>query len=179
LADIEFELVQSEQQKQQAGALIREYLEWLNERLGREYDLAFDVDAMLQSDLSDPDKFHPPYGRFYLVRYNGQIAGMGCLKRLDPQVGEVQRMYVSPAFRGKGIGRAIIDRLVADAGAMGYRQLRLESLNFLAEAHSLYHSVGFKDIAPYADNSMENYQSTDQLDQYYSIAVFMQMDLQA
>jgi GNAT superfamily N-acetyltransferase len=174
---VRFQQVESEEQKRQAGSLIREYLEWLNDRLMRAYGIEFDVEAMVQSDLSDPYKFYPPYGRFYLARYTDQPAGVGCLKRLETGVGEVQRMYVPPIYRGKGIGRAIANRLIDDARWMGYRKLRLESLQFLDAAHSLYRSVGFHVIEPYADNSMESYQPAEQLDQYYSITVFMEMDL--
>ena len=86
-------------------------------------------------------------------------------------------MYVPPEYRGKRIGRAIANRLIDDARSMGYRQLRLESLEFLDAAHALYRSVGFQEIDPYADNSRESYQPAEQLDQYYSITVFMEMDL--
>lgn len=174
---IRFQQVESSEQKKKAGSLIREYLEWLNERLQQDYGMAFDVEAMVQSDLSDSHKFHPPHGRFYLALYEDQITGVGCLKRLEPGVGEIQRMYVPPAFRGKGIGRAITNRLIEDARMVGYRKLRLESLEFLDAAHSLYRSVGFREINPYADNSMESFQAAEQLDQYYSITVFMEMDL--
>ncbi len=177
MEEVQFQQVESEEQEEQAGALIREYLEWLNERLRRDYGIEFDVEAMVQSDLSDPDKFHPPDGRFYLAYYRDQIAGVGCLKKLEKGVGEVQRMYVPPAFRGKGIGRAIVNRLISDARSVGYRQLKLESLEFLDAAHSLYQSAGFREINPYADNSMESYQVAEQLDQYYTITVFMEMDL--
>lgn len=174
---IEFQQVESAEQKKEAEHLIREYLEWLNQRLRQDYEMEFDVEAMVQSDLSDSHKFRPPHGRFYLALCLDQVAGVGCLKRLESDVGEVQRMYVPPAFRGRGIGRAITNRLIDDARAIGYRQLRLESLEFLDVAHSLYRSVGFREIDPYADNSMESFQAAEQLDQYYSITVFMEMDL--
>lgn len=175
--EVQFHQVESDEQKEQAAVLIREYLEWLNERIQRDYSLEFDVEAMIESDLSEPKKFHPPDGRFYLALYGGNIAGVGCLKKLEEGVGEIQRMYVPPTFRGKGIGRAIVNRLIDDARLIGYRQLRLESLEFLAAAHSLYRSVGFREIDPYADNSMRSYQASENLDRYYSITVFMEMNL--
>jgi GNAT superfamily N-acetyltransferase len=174
---IEFEQVESDEHKHQVGMLIREYLEWLNARLQREYGLEFDVEAMVKSDLSETRKFHPPEGRFYLARYQKRVAGVGCLKKLVAGVAEVQRMYVSPTYREKGIGRAIINRLIDDARSLGYRQLRLESLKFLDAAHALYHSVGFHDIDPYIDSSMKSYQSAHQLDKYYAITVFMEINL--
>jgi len=175
--EVLFQQVGSEKQKEQAGALIREYLEWLNERVQREHGIEFDVEAMVESDLSDPDKFHPPDGRFYLAQYDNTIAGVGCLKKLEEGVGEIQRMYVLPRFRGKRIGRAIVNRLIDDARLIGYRQLKLESLEFLEAAHSLYRSVGFHEIDPYTDNSMRSYQEEENLDRYYSITVFMEMNL--
>ncbi len=177
MEEIEFHQVENVDQKEQAGALIREYLGWLNERIQSDYGLEFDVEAMVQSDLSDPLKFHPPKGRFYLAYYGSQTAGVGCLKKLDDRTGEIQRMYVPPEFRGKGIGRAITIRLIDEARAIGYERLRLESLEFLDAAHSLYRSVGFHEIDPYADNSMQSYQEAAQLDKYYAITVFMEMDL--
>jgi GNAT superfamily N-acetyltransferase len=174
---VQFHQVENAEQREQAAALVREYLEWLNNRIQNDYGIEFDVEAMVRSDLSDPNKFHPPYGRFYLVTYQGQAAGVGCLKKLEEDVGEIQRMYVAPAFRGKGIGRAIAERLIADARSIGYRQLKLESLEFLEAAHSLYRSLGFREIDPYTDNSMESYQAVEQLDRYYAITVFMEMEL--
>ena len=177
MEEVHFQQVESPEQKEQAGTLIREYLEWLNERVRRDYGIEFDVKAMIESDLSDPDKFRPPDGRFYLAQYDNAVAGVGCLKKLAEGVGEIQRMYVLPAFRGKGVGRAIVNRLVDDARLIGYRQLRLESLEFLKEAHALYRSIGFRQIDPYDDNSMEAYQAAAQLDRYYTITVFMEMML--
>lgn len=177
MTDVAFEQVETPEQKEQAATLIREYLGALNERLIKDYGMSFDAEAMVHSDLFDEQKFRPPDGRFYLVRNESQIAGVGCLKRLDTDVGELQRMYVLPAFRGKRIGRALACRLIEDARAIGYRRLRLESLEFLSAAHALYRSLGFHDIDPYEHNSMESYQSAQQLNRYYRITVFMELNL--
>ena len=177
MKEIFFQQVADDEQKASAAALIREYLEWLNERVKREYGIEFDVEAMVKSDLSNTEKFHPPDGRFYIAVCDGTAAGVGCLQKLEEGVGEIQRMYVLPAFRGKGVGRAIVNRLIEDAKAIGYRRLRLESIDFLKEAHTLYRSVGFRNIDPYADNSMQSYQEKKNLDKYYTISVFMEMDI--
>jgi GNAT superfamily N-acetyltransferase len=102
---------------------------------------------------------------------------VGCLKKLEEGVGEVQRMYVLPDFRGKSVGRAIVNQLIDEARSLGYRRLKLESLEFLKAAHALYRSVGFHEIDPYADNSMKSYQAAQNLEKYYSITVFMEMNL--
>ncbi len=72
-----FQEVESNEQKERAGALIREYLEWLNGLVKRDYGIEFDVNAMIESDLADPDKFRPPDGRFYLALYDNAVAGVG------------------------------------------------------------------------------------------------------
>ena len=168
--------VESEQQKLQVRTLIEEYLRWINECAQREYGITFDIDSMMASDLVD-EKFSPPFGRFYLVQFDGQAAGIGCLKRIDDKVAEIQRMYVRPEFRGKKIGRWLVEQLIADAKDIGYQKLRLESLKFLTTAHALYRSVGFQDIDPYAGNSMRDYQADEIVPAYQANAVFMEMDL--
>jgi N-acetylglutamate synthase-like GNAT family acetyltransferase len=132
---------------------------------------------MVASDLDDRSKFYPPGGRFYVVRHSGAYVGVGCLKRLTASVGEIQRMYVQPQVRGIGAGRRLVERLLADARAIGYETVRLESLKFLSAAHALYRSVGFVEITPYAENSMKDYQPAETMETYRSSAVFMELRL--
>jgi GNAT superfamily N-acetyltransferase len=175
--DIELVHVETSAQVNAARALVTEYLRWVADVARTHYGLAFDVDAMVRSDLEDRGKFFPPSGRFYLVRYQGNHVGVGCLKRLAPTVGEVQRMYVQPHVRGAGAGRALVERLIEDARTLGYTTLRLESLKALTAAHGLYRSVGFKNIDPYSENSMKAYQAPETLSAYRESAVFMELAL--
>lgn len=158
-----------------ARTLITEYLRWVASSAAANYGLSFDVDAMVTSDLDDRTKFYPPDGRFYVVRNSGAYVGVGCLKRLAPAIAEVQRMYVQPHVRGIGAGRRLVEQLLADARAIGYEAVRLESLKFLSAAHALYRSVGFVEITPYAENSMKDYQAAEKMDTYRSSAVFMEL----
>lgn len=162
---------------QAAELLIREYLTFINETALQNYKLTFDIEAMIASDVQDPQKFYPPFGRFYLLRDADHFVGIGCLKRLESTVAEIQRMYVQPRVRGRGAGRMLLDRLLTDARTIGYKLIRLESLRALTAAHTLYRSVGFKDIDPYQANSMKEYQPSETLDTYRSSAVFMELAL--
>ena len=164
-------------EREAARALISEYLQWISDTALANYALSFDIDAMVRSDIEDRSKFYPPSGRFYLVQHSGGYVGVGCLKRLSPTVGEVQRMYVQPRARGIGAGRLLIEQLVKDARILGYKTLRLESLKVLATAHALYRSVGFVEIEPYSENSMKAYQSPEGLEAYGASAVFMELKL--
>jgi|AP12_2_1047962.scaffolds.fasta_scaffold06193_3 GNAT superfamily N-acetyltransferase len=169
--------VESSEQKAVARGLIREYLTWIGEIARTSYGLSFDVDTMVASDIEDRAKFYPPSGRFYLLRFGDRYLGVGCLKQLAAGVGEVQRMYVQPPARGLGGGRLIVGRLIEDARTLGYRKLRLESLKALTAAHELYRSVGFVEIDPYSQSSMNEYQPPESLPTYRSSAVFMELSL--
>jgi len=160
-----------------AAELLEEYLRWIGHLAEASYGLSIDVAAMVDSDLNDRAKFYPPSGRFYLVRHADAYAGIGCLKELAPGVAEIQRMYVRPHLRGLGAGRRLVERLLDDARAIGYRSARLESLKALSAAHALYRSVGFIEIAPYAANSMQAYQAAATLERYRASAVFMERKL--
>jgi GNAT superfamily N-acetyltransferase len=167
--------VQSPAHKRVAEELIAEYLQWVAGVAKTEYGLEFDVQAMVRSDIDDWTKFYPPTGRFYLIGHEGLFVGVGCLKQLLPGVGEVQRMYVRPNVRRMGAGKLLVQQLINDARHLGYGILRLESLRALTAAHQLYRSVGFVEIDPYVDNSMNEYQDQSALAAYRRSAVFMEL----
>jgi len=169
--------VETASEREAARVLLVEYLRWVGEIARASYGLSFDIEAMARSDIEDRAKFFPPTGRFYLVRHDGRDIGVGCLKRLAPNVGEIQRMYIQPHVRGVGAGRALVERLLHDAKELGYTKVRLESLRALAPAHGLYRSVGFVEVEPYADNSMDAYQDPATLEAYRKSAIFMELSL--
>jgi GNAT superfamily N-acetyltransferase len=172
---VELIAVDDQTTREAARLLIAEYLRWIASSAAANYGLSFDIEAMVQSDVDDRSKFYPPSGRFYVLRHTDAYVGVGCLKRLAPAVAELQRMYVQPHMRGKGAGRLLLEQLLADARSIGYQVVRLESLKFLSAAHALYKSAGFVEIAPYAENSMQEYQPAETLDTYRSSAVFMEL----
>jgi GNAT superfamily N-acetyltransferase len=87
--------------------------------------------------------YFPPEGIFYLVKFDDKIAGMGGLKKINDVEVEIKRMYVQPQFRGKGIGKAIMDKLLKKAKEFNYSTVRLASASFMKPAHKLYESSGF------------------------------------
>lgn len=146
---IEIHLVDSEQFHQSIREIFWEYLQWVNERVGQEYGVSFDIAAILNQDMAGIGKFMPPAGRLLLGTVDHHLAGIACLKSLLDNCGEIKRMYVRPPYRRLGLGRAMVERLLAEAAQIGYHRIRLDSARFMLDAHRLYRTLGFQEIAPY------------------------------
>lgn len=134
--------------------LFWEYLQWANERLNEEYGIDFDIASMVESDMDKLEIFSPPDGRLLLAMEGPEAAGLACMRRIESDIGEIKRMYVRPAFRGRGIGRKLVDGLIREAKMIGYPRMRLDSTRFMKEAHSLYRSVGFEEIHEYPESEI-------------------------
>ena len=138
-------------------ALNIEYMQWNSAQLAAMFGIRFaDVAGMEVPDYvaSQIDKAcgePPPNGCFYLMEYGSVVAGMGGLRRIHSDVSELKRVYVRPAFRGKQLGAAILQRVLADAKDFGFKSMRLDSGPFMHAAHKLYLAHGFVDRAPYME----------------------------
>ena len=94
-------------------------------------------------------------GRLYVAWCDGQPAGCIALRRLDDTTCELKRLYVRPAFRGRGIAGAMMQRILDDARAIGYTVMLLDTLPFLTSAIKMYRALGFYDIPPYTDSPLD------------------------
>jgi putative acetyltransferase len=100
-----------------------------------------------------PGDYAPPDGRLLLAEHDGQLAGCVALHKLAPEICEMKRLYLRPQFRGKSLGRALADRILAEARQIGYRRMRLDTVEpVMKDAVAMYHKLGFKEIAPYRAN---------------------------
>jgi GNAT superfamily N-acetyltransferase len=134
--------------------LFGEYLQWANGMLKQEFNIDFDAPYQLARDMADIAKFMPPDGRLLLAIDTNEVGGCACMRTIAPAVAELKRMYVRPAQRRRGIGRALVEALIADCTAAGYTSLRLDSARFMQEAHTLYRSMGFEEIAEYPQSEI-------------------------
>lgn len=108
-----------------------------------------DSDLVRADAESLPGPYAPPRGRLYLARLDGAPAGCVALRPLDAVTGEVKRMFVLPTARKNGIGRALMERLLADAPRLDYRIIRLGTLDEMTAAQALYRRLGFLQIPRY------------------------------
>jgi ribosomal protein S18 acetylase RimI-like enzyme len=81
------------------------------------------------------------------------VVGTAGVRRLAPGVGELKRMWIRPAYQGRGLSRPLMDACLAEARALGWRVLRLDSERKMAAAIHLYRAYGFTEIADYNGNS--------------------------
>ena len=99
-------------------------------------------------DLGElPGRYASPGGRLLLAMSGDEPVGCIGLARAADQIGELKRLYVSPARRGAGVGRALCGELIAQARAAGYQQLALSARDSWKPAVTLFQSLGFR-IAP-------------------------------
>jgi len=112
-----------------------------------------------------PGHYAPPKGRLLLAEYEGQLAGCVALRELEGGICEMKRLYMRPAFRGKGLGRAIAERLIAEARKIGYTHMRLDTVEpVMQDAVAMYRRLGFREIPPYRKNPIAG-------------ALYMELDL--
>ena len=149
------ELVEAYTHKDEVKALFNEYTQMLIDG-----DNSFKDYLELQKydhELEDlEDKYGLPYGRLYLVFYDGVLAGCIGLRKLDNENCEMKRLYVKPQFRGKKIASFLVKHIIEEARKIGYKHILLDTLPFLETAINMYKNYGFYEIESYNNSPMDN-----------------------
>jgi putative acetyltransferase len=139
-----------------ARELFVEYAQWLN------VDLCFQ--GFDQELATLPGAYAPPAGRLLLAGLPGTAFGCVALRplatrtdlspRAVPTTAEVKRLYVRPEHRGAGWGHRLAAAINDEARAIGYRELKLDTLEWMTAARKLYAKLGFRECAPYYANPL-------------------------
>lgn len=112
-----------------------------------------------------PGEYAPPFGALLLAEVNSKLVGCAGLRKIDDNTCEMKRLYIEPDFRGRGISRLLVKTLIAEALKKRYTKMRLDTINTMKEAISLYRSFGFTESEPYRYNPIEG-------------VLFMELDLE-
>lgn len=124
-------------------AMLTEYVAWIG------LDLAFqEIDAEV---AGLPGEYAPPHGALLVAEQDGRLLGMIGVRPLAGSICEMKRLFVRPEARGRGLAKRLIAELLETAGAIGYTEIRLDTLPMMGDAQGLYVSLGFRDIPAYYD----------------------------
>jgi GNAT superfamily N-acetyltransferase len=151
---IEIESAVSHEQLDHARQLMRSFVIWHRRRHVEDLHLIdeyFDATAFDDELASLPGKYSAPAGRLLLATCDGHAAGCVALRPLDARTCEMKRMFVYERFRGKGVGRALVEAVIREARTVGYVLMRLDTSHRQSEAQALYGSFGFVRTEPYYD----------------------------
>lgn len=129
-----------------AKEIIQEYLHWIG------VDLSF---QHIEDELANfPDLYQEPEGAFLMAKVGQQFAGCVGLKKIDEHVCEMKRLFVREEFRTLGIGKALVERILAEAKELEYTAIRLDTLSWMKGAVGLYRKFGFVEIGQYVENPL-------------------------
>jgi DNA-binding MarR family transcriptional regulator len=117
--------------------------------LAARFEGGFDIGAESSAPVAD---MAPPSGLFVIARIDGDPVGCGGLKRVNKATGEVKRVWTAPSARGLGVARRMLRALETAARESRLKTLRLDTNRALTEAHALYRSEGYQEIARFNDN---------------------------
>lgn len=154
MPETSIQLVRTEAQAEQVRAMAWEFIDWLKQRYPEmhsgidEYLVNQDFRGMLDRLLVD---FTPPDGECLLALLDDKAVGILMLKPHSVGVCEMNRMFVRREARGRGVGRALCDRLIERGRDLGYQVMVLSALDRHDEAISLYRSLGFESDKREAD----------------------------
>jgi putative acetyltransferase len=123
-------------------ALLEQHLAFARSITPPEQVYALDLEGLLDPTIT-----------FFSIRADGELLGVGALKQLDPDHAEVKSMHTATAARRRGVGRAMVDHLLAVAAERGVSRVSLETgtTDAFGPARSLYAEAGFAPCAPFGD----------------------------
>jgi GNAT superfamily N-acetyltransferase len=155
--------------------LNEEYFKWVYNEIRTNYN----IEVLPTNDISHRQFasiivdefafFTPPEGISYLLYIDDEVAGMGALRSMNKDIGEIKRMYIRPIYRGKGLGKKILKQLLKKGKEFGFSRIYLNTGPFMKSARQMYHSFGFIE--------REEYNGSEILEEMKPFWLFMEKEI--
>jgi ribosomal protein S18 acetylase RimI-like enzyme len=143
-----YKKLETDEEISSAKSLIIEYIQWLNQ------DLCFqNIDDELDNF---PEKYKEPEGAFIIAKVNSNIVGCVGIRKIENKICEMKRLFVNDNYKGKGIGKKLVEIIIEEAKMKNYEKIRLDTLSTMESALKIYYKNGFNKIEPYYNNPGDN-----------------------
>jgi ribosomal protein S18 acetylase RimI-like enzyme len=126
-----------------------EFITWIADNFLESYqidsssNIGQTIPEYVETHFEELANLKPPNGIIYLLRENGKIIGMGGLRKLNEETGEIKRMYIRPRYRGRGYGKQLLNTLLEVGREFGCSSFVLETSKFMTAAQHIYQAAGF------------------------------------
>ncbi len=158
MENIQLSRCSTEQDFDIAKSITSDYISWLN------------IDLSFQNTKKEYDEFavmySPPDGCYIYLKNEEEIIGGVAFRKLEQGICEMKRLFVYPPFHGSGFGKLLSEAIIKQAKEYGYKRMRLDTIDRLHNAITIYRKLGFYEITQYRDNPDKT-------------AKFMELDLAA
>lgn len=146
--NIVYKKLETDKEIIRAKGLILEYIKWLNT------DLSF---QNIDDELNNfPEKYQEPNGDFIIAKDNEDVIGCVGIRKIEKNVCEMKRLFVKDNYKGKGIGKKLVEKIMEEAKIKNYHKIRLDTSNTMQAALGIYYKFGFYDIKSYYNNPHDN-----------------------
>jgi len=155
---VEFVLFDLNVHKEMFFKLNVEFITWIADQFRENYQvdsvssIGQTIPEYVEEHLEDLTSLKPPDGIIYLLVDSGDIAGMGALRKLSDEIGEIKRMYIRPLYRGRGYGKQMLNKLLEVGREFGCSSFLLETSKFMTVAQHIYKSAGFVEREEYPES---------------------------
>jgi ribosomal protein S18 acetylase RimI-like enzyme len=112
------------------------------------------IPEYVDEHLEDLTSLKPPDGIIYFLTVEGDVVGMGALRKLSDETGEIKRMYIRSPYRGRGYGKQMLDKLLEAGREFGCSSFLLETAKFCTAAQHIYKSAGFRERREYPESEV-------------------------
>jgi len=137
-----------------------ELITWIADRLRENYQIdavsviGQTIPEYVDDHLGDLASLKPTDGIIYLLVDEEDVAGMGALRKLSDETGEIKRMYIRPTYRGRGYGKQMLNKLLGAGRKFGCSTFVLDTAKFMTAAQHIYKSAGFKERKEYPESEI-------------------------